>query len=125
MPARRKGRVVNEAIDFAEAAESFSGDLRRTFRILKITLHKGRVFRSKFASEGIGSFDITSVENDLGSFLHKKASHRGADPGGAASNEDDLVLKSHNYFVFCFELEAFLFFGVSSFVGLGVASAFD
>ena len=125
MPARRKGRVVDEAIDFSEAVEGFSGDLRRTFGILKITLHKGRVFRSKFVSEGIGSFDIASVENDLGTFLHKKAGHRGADPGGAASDEDDLVLKSHNYFVFYFELEAFLFLGGSSFVDLKILSAFD
>ena len=125
MPARRKGRVVDEAIDFSEAVEGFSGDFRRTFGILEVALHKGRAFRSKFVSEGIGPFDITSVENDLGTFLHKKAGHRGADPGSAASDEDDLVLKSHNYFVFCFELEAFLFFGGSSFVGLGGASVFD
>ena len=125
MPARRKGRVVDEAIDSAKAVEGFSGDFRRTFGILEVALHKSCVFRSKLFLEGIGSFDIASVENDLGTFLHKKAGHRGADPGCATGDENDLVLKSHNYFVFSFELEVFPFFGGSSFFGLGGASVFD
>jgi hypothetical protein len=58
------------------------------------------------------------VENDFGTFLREEAGHRGADPGGATGDEDDLILKSHNYF-------AFPFFGGSSFFGLAAASGFD
>ena len=86
--ARRKGRIVDEAIDFSKTVEGSSGDSRRTFGILKITLYEGRVFRSKFFSNGIGSFDITSMENDFGTFLCEEAGHRGADPGGATGDED-------------------------------------
>ena len=92
MSTRCKGGIVDEAIDSAKAVEGFSGDLCRAFGILKITFYESCVFRSKLFLEGIGSFDIASVENDFGTFLREEAGHRGADPGGAAGDEDDVIL---------------------------------
>ena len=95
MSAGGEGGVVDEAVEAAEAGEGIGGDLCRGVWILEVALDEGGVVSSDFLPEGIGAFEVATVKDDLGPFFYKKTGHGGTDAGGAAGDEDNLVLESH------------------------------
>ena len=96
MSSGGEGRVVDEAVESAEAGEGVLGDLGGRVGVLEVALNEGGVIRAEFCAEGLGTFEVASVEDDFGAFGDEEAGHGGADTGGAAGDEDDLVLESHN-----------------------------
>jgi hypothetical protein len=88
---------MHQSIHLAEGRESIRGEFFHIGGLFQAALAKSGVLSPELIAEGDPAHGISTMQNDSCSLLDEASCHVLTDAGGAARDEDDLVLESHEW----------------------------